>query len=105
MMARFFADSGIFERCFWVDFAHHVPGLSQTESKAYEFLHSERACARVRARPQNSGTLEKHKSTPDGTDNHAHVIPSFRPKKNTPCWSNLETPISDNGLPKATLNY
>ena len=41
--ARFFANSGILERYL----AHHVPALSLTESKAYEFLHSGRARTRA----------------------------------------------------------
>lgn len=56
MLARFFAASGISKRCFGLDLAPIVPGLSRAESKAYEFLHSQRAHPRVRARDhQNSG--------------------------------------------------
>ena len=48
MLARFFAPSGISKRYFRLDLAPMVPGLSRAESKAYEFLHAQRA--RIRAR-------------------------------------------------------
>ena len=47
MLARFSAASGISKRCFGLDLALLVPGLSRAESKAYEFFHSPRA--RIRA--------------------------------------------------------
>ena len=47
MLARFSAASGISKRCFGLDLALLVPGLSHAESKAYEFFHSPRA--RIRA--------------------------------------------------------
>jgi len=47
MLARFFAPSGISKRYFRLDLAPMVPGLSRAESKAYEFLHAQRA--RIRA--------------------------------------------------------
>ena len=49
MLARFSAASGISKRCFGLDLALLVPGLSRAESKAYEFFHSHaRASARAR---------------------------------------------------------
>ena len=50
MLARFSAASGISKRCFGLDLALLVPGLSHAESKAYEFFHSPRAHPRVRER-------------------------------------------------------
>src|SRR5215469_3983449 len=56
MLARFFAPSGVSKRYFRLDLAPMAPGLSCAESKAYEFLHAQRAHPRVRARDhQNSG--------------------------------------------------
>jgi hypothetical protein len=56
MLARFFAASGISKRYFGLDLAPIVPGLSRAESKAYEFLHAQRAHPRVRAQDhQNPG--------------------------------------------------
>ena len=50
MLARFSAASGISKRCFGLDLALLVPGLSHAESKAYEFFHSPRARIRACAR-------------------------------------------------------
>jgi len=47
--AWFFAASEISKRCFGLDLAPIVPGLSLAASKAYEFLHSQRAHPRLRA--------------------------------------------------------
>jgi hypothetical protein len=69
------------------DLAHLVPGLSRSESKASEFLHSKRARMRARyAAPQSVGmfaingsttTLVKDESAPRGTIIGADVIPIF----------------------------